>query len=715
MTNRIFKTLINTIVMLLLVTGSAISANRVDIAAFYVANPSTSRALANAQIYVGIVDLDPEILANQKQVSALQENGVAIPIPQPISTSKGGVPQYNGSSVSLLVDGSYSIKVLDSYGSQVYYIPNTDAYVNNEDFESGLQTKVTKIDTIADLRTHTGYTGESAQVLGYYTPGDGGGGYLRIWKTGGSYTDNGGSVITPGGIPSPDAWVFAIDGPVDPRSFGANSEGLTDAHGPIVAADTYSASIGQSIIFNNGTYLINSDISFSSIVTMAGGVLTGAGTVSFPEAFSSPVYHCFDILVAQIKSETVYAEWFGAKQSTDLAPTIGKAWNVWPSFITGAGFGVDQNYGDANFLATNTPFSDNDTYDFVAIQRALWSLGVVTNPYRGKIDLLGGRYYLTRAVRYVGNMASNIYGAGRTKTILTYKDINTHEVQGFDAGNAKCLLTFYASGPDPTYIDGVSLSGPSGYGFDQTPKVVPAVLQQANGINFNNMWFTTGDELVRLERNSSDAWMTSCMFEFGVIGVNGADSGSWWQMADCAVWGSPGIVQTGVKAGGYAFLTGMTFVSMHEPFDLGLGSHVSSTTIIQEGTGYRNTVNGRTITRRLDVPAGATVDILTVEMADSDSNTSEITFGGRVAGIGSAGLYRKLSWNTDQASPVAGVLEATTKFGFAGALPLIDDGISLGARTYTLQVKNIGTTGQDYSCDVTVKLAGGDAIVTGIR
>ena len=109
--------------------------NTVELGSKYYANPSSSRALFNADIFVGIPDLDPEVPANQKTLSVLQENGTVTAVAQPISTGAGGVPLFNGSPVTLLVEGDYSIKVLDSLGSQVYYVPNTTASAAGATFE----------------------------------------------------------------------------------------------------------------------------------------------------------------------------------------------------------------------------------------------------------------------------------------------------------------------------------------------------------------------------------------------------------------------------------------------------------------------------------------------------------------------------------------------------------------------------------------------------
>lgn len=92
----------------------------------YFPDPNKGRPLFNGQIFVGEPDLDPEIPANQKIVSFVQEDGTKVPTTQPIVLSAGGVPVYNGSPVRLDVDGNYSIKVLSRapIGEQVYYIEN---------------------------------------------------------------------------------------------------------------------------------------------------------------------------------------------------------------------------------------------------------------------------------------------------------------------------------------------------------------------------------------------------------------------------------------------------------------------------------------------------------------------------------------------------------------------------------------------------------------
>ena len=99
--------------------------NVVRLSTDYFPDSSNSRALALAYIYVGVPDLDPTVVANQKTLSVQQEDGTIVAVTQPIRTNAGGVPTYLGESVVLLVEGDYSLAVLDSSSVQVYYIPST--------------------------------------------------------------------------------------------------------------------------------------------------------------------------------------------------------------------------------------------------------------------------------------------------------------------------------------------------------------------------------------------------------------------------------------------------------------------------------------------------------------------------------------------------------------------------------------------------------------
>lgn len=100
---------------------------RVDSPIFYVPDPDKGKPLSGFKAYFGIVGLDPLVEENRKLVYALQEDGSAIPIEQPVIGGTGGTPMYNGSPVSLAVSGSYSRIILDSNDVQKYNDPNVKA------------------------------------------------------------------------------------------------------------------------------------------------------------------------------------------------------------------------------------------------------------------------------------------------------------------------------------------------------------------------------------------------------------------------------------------------------------------------------------------------------------------------------------------------------------------------------------------------------------
>jgi len=80
-------------------------------------------------LYIGEPDTDPTDSDNQITVQALDEDGTLNTISQPITLSGGGIPLYNGSPVSLYVTQAYSMTVLDINGAQLFYVPDSPAYV----------------------------------------------------------------------------------------------------------------------------------------------------------------------------------------------------------------------------------------------------------------------------------------------------------------------------------------------------------------------------------------------------------------------------------------------------------------------------------------------------------------------------------------------------------------------------------------------------------
>jgi len=113
---------------------------------YYIPDPDKSEALGLASLFFGEPGTDPTLKENQKRVYAIQEDGSTVPIQQPVSTSAGGVPVYNGSPISLAIVGSYALRVNDSQGAQIYYFPSVE---NEIGLQVGLGGVVEDILTLA--------------------------------------------------------------------------------------------------------------------------------------------------------------------------------------------------------------------------------------------------------------------------------------------------------------------------------------------------------------------------------------------------------------------------------------------------------------------------------------------------------------------------------------------------------------------------------------
>lgn len=98
----------------------------------FFADPEKPKSLAGGEVYFGLPTYDPVQPENRKRVYIAQEDGETIAINQPISLGNGGVPMYNGSPVILLVDGPYSMRVLDKNGASKYYAPKVNQLSSSE-------------------------------------------------------------------------------------------------------------------------------------------------------------------------------------------------------------------------------------------------------------------------------------------------------------------------------------------------------------------------------------------------------------------------------------------------------------------------------------------------------------------------------------------------------------------------------------------------------
>lgn len=269
--------------------------SRVFLTPGYFPTDDIGRPISGAQIFVGEPDTDPEVVINQKQVTALQEDGVQVNIAQPIRTGAGGVPLLNGSTVTLSVDGDYSLKVLDSLGSQIYFVPRDASFV------APTVQSLFNVDNILDLiGTTPNADGDVSQVSGYFTSfpqTDFDGGGVFVWQAGvNKDTANGGTIIDPdntggfdGTITTRDAflaaqgggvgsgcWIRDYDGNVLSPWFGSLGNDSDDDSAAITKGVVVANASAVRFVVTEGTFLIDSyDVpTASQIVSKSGAEYT---------------------------------------------------------------------------------------------------------------------------------------------------------------------------------------------------------------------------------------------------------------------------------------------------------------------------------------------------------------------------------------------------------------------------------------------------------
>jgi len=235
-----------------LLASNSFALNVVELAPQYFGNPGSSRALSNAKVYVGEVDLDPEIQINQKQISVLQENGSTVQVSQPLSTSAGGYPLYNGSPITIMVDGDYSLKIVSSTGTQYYYVPeNTNLSGDNSENITILQG----VPNIAALRLFSGAKdGDRTTVDGYHVIADGGGNDF-YWDASSIAADDGINIIKVSSVDT-GRWMVIRSIPLTAKMSGMKGDDITNDSAAFLAG-VATLENGTRFVIPTGEYRLN--------------------------------------------------------------------------------------------------------------------------------------------------------------------------------------------------------------------------------------------------------------------------------------------------------------------------------------------------------------------------------------------------------------------------------------------------------------------------
>ena len=245
----------------------------------YFPDPARGRPVFNGSVFVGIPDLDPEIEANRIPVTLRLEDGSTVPVgtsEQPLLTGPGGVILYEGSYAVLVADQDFSLKVLNSVGTQVYYIPNNEDIFDASQIGVTIEGVNTNLENYLDNRQVADYdefralssTGASQGIIDgtiIAVTDDYINGLFKV-KTG-TVTDNNGTLLVFND--NPNRYGERIfEGQLFGEWFGCRpdfeSGTPTDNTPPFQAMANYAQTLDFTIGLGPGRFLFNSTVDLSS-------------------------------------------------------------------------------------------------------------------------------------------------------------------------------------------------------------------------------------------------------------------------------------------------------------------------------------------------------------------------------------------------------------------------------------------------------------------
>lgn len=139
---------------------------------------------------------------------------------------------------------------------------------------TGATGAVAAIQTAANITALRGIavtTVYNVILNGYYTNGDSGGGTFYGKTSGGPYTDNGGTIIVPGGGTGSSAWIRIVNSSISVCAFGAHpTQSATVNNAAFASAIAYVGTNGLSLYIPSGTYSLTQSFVTTSDLHMYG-------------------------------------------------------------------------------------------------------------------------------------------------------------------------------------------------------------------------------------------------------------------------------------------------------------------------------------------------------------------------------------------------------------------------------------------------------------
>lgn len=188
-------------------------------------------AAAAGSIYIGEIDKDPKVTANQIPVYVQNEDSTYTQVPQPIMINGAGYPVYNGQIRKFVTETGHSMSVYDFYGALQFYFDNVLNYdpdqLRQELETSGIniiKNGVKSVKFFADIKTGSHGIVDLIMTIEHHAGGLGAATYKRLPTTGVPQSGDERIVYDADGI----GWQMMRQRVHSSRSFGLLGNGVDD-------------------------------------------------------------------------------------------------------------------------------------------------------------------------------------------------------------------------------------------------------------------------------------------------------------------------------------------------------------------------------------------------------------------------------------------------------------------------------------------------------
>lgn len=287
----------------------------------YYPDPTVGRPVFFGQIFVGVPDEDPELIANRVDVDLTQEDGTVVtiaPAGQPFLTGAGGVILFDGSPIrQMTVTGSsYAIKVLNQGNEQVYFQDNVTGASGGGsgsgfDFDTVALAVANTTIVLDALVTTKGYTsiydggGNDYDVVAAATGVPDGGLFINLPNTTPPLQLR---ALFPGNVTNPTQWGAVADGSIDGNGTTPNQTEINAMAVYGGANDIEMQIIHTHFITNTVIFPANSKVRFikktSGFSANALFTFAAAGMVTLTTGSSGQDILGMNIFEFQVQTET---------------------------------------------------------------------------------------------------------------------------------------------------------------------------------------------------------------------------------------------------------------------------------------------------------------------------------------------------------------------------------------------------------------------------